>query len=265
MYTQCPECLTIYKVGATILAESRGNVRCGHCAAVFDALRTLTEQLPDDSVRHLLAHAGDAAPPQLTVPALRPTPRPQGVLFDPDERPARAPAARRAHTPAFARARRARPRVRNWPWALGALALLLSLLAQVGYAERAALLDDAHMRPWLDDVCAQLGCRLPLRHDPAKLELLSRDIRPHPSVPNALIVSATLRNDANFAQAFPDVEITLSDLDENRIAMRRFQPREYLSDSRSLSTGLAPGATASLVFEVADPGKNAVAFEFKFL
>jgi len=57
----------------------------------------------------------------------------------------------------------------------------------------------------------------------------------------------------------------LSDLDENRIAMRRFQPQDYLGDSRSLGSGMAPGATAALVFEVADPGKNAVAFEFKFL
>jgi hypothetical protein len=157
------------------------------------------------------------------------------------------------------------PVARNWPWALGALGLALSLLAQIGYAERAALFDDAHLRPLLDRTCAAIGCHLPLRHDPAKLELLSRDIRPHPSVPNALIVSATLRNDADFAQAFPEVEITLSDLDENRIAMRRFRPQEYIADSRSLAAGLAPGATAALVFEVADPGKNAVAFEFKFL
>lgn len=266
MYSQCPECLTIYKVGAAMLAQSHGSVRCGHCNAVFDALRTLTEQLPDESVRHLLAHPGDEAPPQLAVPALRPKAGQQHtLLFDPDERPARAPAARRPHTPAFARARRTQPLARNWPWALGALGLLLSLFAQIGYAERAVLLDDAHVRPMLDGICATLGCRLPLRHDPAKLELLSRDIRPHPSVPNALIVSATLRNDAAFAQAFPDVEITLSDLDENRIAMRRFRPREYITDSRSLAAGLAPGATAALVFEVADPGKNAVAFEFKFL
>ena len=46
--------------------------------------------------------------------------------------------------------------------------------------------------------------------------------------------------------------------------MRRFAPQEYLGDTRAIATGLAPGATAALVFEVADPGKNAVAFEFKF-
>ncbi len=46
--------------------------------------------------------------------------------------------------------------------------------------------------------------------------------------------------------------------------MRRFLPRDYVNDPRLIAGGLAPGATTALVFEVADPGKNAVAFEFKF-
>jgi predicted Zn finger-like uncharacterized protein len=262
MYAQCPECLTIYKIGAPALAESHGSVRCGHCNAVFDALRTLTDQLPNEQVQQLQVHAGGGSPPQMAVPALRPSVGQQTLLFDPDERPQRA---RRGATPAFARSRRARPAARNWPWSLGATVLLLGLLAQIGYAERAVLLEDARVRTVLDRVCDQFDCHLPLHHEPAKLELLSRDIRPHPSVSNALIISATLRNGANFAQAFPAVEISLSDLDENRIAMRRFLPQEYLGDAHSIASGLAPGATAALVFEVADPGKNAVAFEFKFL
>lgn len=265
MYTQCPECLTIYKIGASVLADGHGSARCGHCAAVFDTLRTLIEQLPTEPFQQLERQDPGDAPPQLSVPALRPTrqPQPQASLFDPDERQRQPP--RRLHTPAFARAHRASAQVRSWPWAVGTIVLLLSLLAQLGYAERAQVLDDARVRPWLDRACAEIGCHLPLRHDPGKLELLSRDIRPHPSVPGGLIISATLRNEADFYQAFPAVEITLSDLDENRIAMRRFQPQEYLGDSRNLSSGMAPGTTAALVFEVADPGKNAVAFEFKFL
>jgi hypothetical protein len=56
----------------------------------------------------------------------------------------------------------------------------------------------------------------------------------------------------------------LSDLDDNRIAMRRFRPAEYLHDEAARQAGLAPGASAALVFEVHDPGQNAVAFEFSF-
>ena len=87
MYTQCPECLTIYKVGGAVLAQSHGSVRCGHCTAVFDALRTLVDQLPNEQVQRLEPNAADGVPPQLSVPALRPAVGQQTLLFDPDERP----------------------------------------------------------------------------------------------------------------------------------------------------------------------------------
>ena len=264
MYTQCPECLTIYKIAADVIGQGHGSARCGHCAAMFDVLRSLVDTLPDETPEQLPLHRIDSVPPQLTVPALRPQGDQQSLLFNPDER-MRRPSTPRPATPAFARGSNGAYRAAlNWPWLLGAAVLALSLLVEIGYAKRAPLFDDARVRPWLDKACETLGCRLPLRREPSRLALLSRDIRPHPSVPNGLIISASLRNDAPFAQAFPDVEIVLSDLDENRIAMRRFHPQEYLGDARAIAAGMAPGATAALVFEVADPGKNAVAFEFKF-
>lgn len=264
MYTQCPECLTIYKIGVELIGQGHGSARCGHCAATFDVLRSLAESVSDDA-EQLPVHVVEQVPPQLVVPALRPLGLQQPLRFDPDDRRNRPGSPSRQSAPAFARTPpNAYRAARNWPWALGTTALALALLAQIGYAKRAPLLDDARLRPWFDQACATLGCRLPLRHAPSALALLSRDIRPHPSVPNALIISASLRNDAPFTQAFPDVDIVLSDLDENRIAMRRFRPQEYLGDVRTMAAGLAPGATAALVFEVADPGKNAVAFEFKF-
>ncbi|HEU4664893.1 MAG TPA: DUF3426 domain-containing protein [Dokdonella sp.] len=261
MYTQCPECLTIYRIDGAELAAAHGSVRCGHCAAVFDALRTLSPQLPPEPIERLEVHATQHAPPQLEAPVFRPSPA-QVSLFA--EAADRARAAERSSLPAFAKRRRRARQRRDGAWLAGCVVLLLTLAGEIAWAEQSRWIDDARVRAWLDPVCAKLGCRLPLRHDAGTLELLSRDIRPHPSVPGALIISATLRNDAGFAQAFPTVEITLSDLDEKRIAMRRFPPREYLADARAIASGLAPGASTSLVFEVADPGKDAVAFEFKF-
>lgn len=262
MYTQCPECATVYSADAATIARGHGMVACSHCNALFDALRTLADQLPAEPFERLDVHTPEADPPRLGVPVYRPNTQAVTFTFDPDERP--RPRERKHSTPAFAR--HARPSGgRRWPWVIGTVLLSLSLTGQLAYAERDSLLNNDSVRPWLDQACAVLDCRLPLRHAGHHLELLSRDIRPHPSVPGALIVSATVRNAADFDQAFPVVEITLSDLDENRVAMRRFQPRDYLGDSRAIERGLAAGASSALVFEVRDPGKNAVAFEFKFL
>ena len=228
---------------------------------VFDALQTLAAQLPQEPIDALAAHPSQGAPPRLHLPVFRPNPAQASLFAEPVERKR---AAERSSLPAFAAARRRARTPRNWPWLLGSALLVLSLGGEIAWANQRMWINDARLRSWLDPLCVRLDCHLPLRRDAATLALLSRDIRPHPSVPGALIISATLRNDAQFAQPYPTVEITLSDLDEKRIAMRRFQPREYLSDSRAIAGGIAAGASTALVFEVADPGKNALAFEFKF-
>jgi predicted Zn finger-like uncharacterized protein len=256
MYTQCPDCLTIYMIAPEALAQARGSVVCKHCTAVFDALRTLTEDLPV-GVQLLAEHESGATVPELALPIMRPA-----VVT---KRAARPVSAHAPPTPEFARAHRAMPASSGWVWKGGIALLLPLLLAQLAWAERRELLQNPTVRTWLEHGCTVLHCALPLARDAESLTLLSRDVRPHPSVPNALIISATLRNDADVAQAFPTVEITLTDLDEQRIAMRRFKPTEYLGDARTLNSGLAAHGSTALVFEVADPGKNAVAYEFKFL
>jgi predicted Zn finger-like uncharacterized protein len=46
MYSQCPECLTRFRVTAYALRAARGTVRCGRCGSAFDALTSLSDALP---------------------------------------------------------------------------------------------------------------------------------------------------------------------------------------------------------------------------
>ena len=82
-------------------------------------------------------------------------------------------------------------------------------------------------------------------------------------MPEALIISASFRNDARWAQPWPDLELTLSDINGQPIAHRRFAPEEYLGHLQGAAL-VAPGQSASIALEVRDPGKQAVAFEFEF-
>ncbi|MCX7563114.1 DUF3426 domain-containing protein [Xanthomonadaceae bacterium XH05] len=155
----------------------------------------------------------------------------------------------------------ARPRA--WPRWLAVAALLPLLGVQCVYAEREALAADARWRPWLERACAVIGCALPAWHDPAAMQLMTRDVRPHPSVPDALLISASFRNDAPWPQHWPNLHLSLSDLNGQAIAQREFAPDQYLGmTARDLT--IQPGQTASVTLEVRDPGKEAVAFEFDF-
>lgn len=46
MFTQCPQCNAIFQVTASQLKAAGGDVRCGQCLSVFNALDHLSEQVP---------------------------------------------------------------------------------------------------------------------------------------------------------------------------------------------------------------------------
>jgi predicted Zn finger-like uncharacterized protein len=383
MYTQCSDCLTIYKVQIETLQSSLGKFRCGHCGGVFDAIPTLTEVLPNGPVEELPRAASVDTPVVLSVPAMRPvrqdalfqahaaepvlqddeidldrlfdapstrkepTMPAQWLVYTPgDEAPieqsskarysSSAPvemsqAAQRAVDKLSSREQRYRaeakqfdaeraakrnqselgkisvsssaarvgptnsadkaahitnqaqaasptqnlyapasivsdePETSRWPWRFGSVLLCLVLLGQLGYYQRASLLAHDDFRPWLDRGCALLGCTLPLREDLQRLRLLDGGVRKHEAAASALIVNASLRNDANFVQAFPIVEVKLLSPTNQVIALRRFAPEHYLSDAAGIPEGIPAGAILPIVFEVLDPGKTATGFEFNFL
>ncbi|WP_338018645.1 zinc-ribbon and DUF3426 domain-containing protein [Halorhodospira halochloris] len=47
MYTQCPGCGAIFALRAWQLRKARGSVVCGLCRETFDAMQTLSEELPE--------------------------------------------------------------------------------------------------------------------------------------------------------------------------------------------------------------------------
>lgn len=141
--------------------------------------------------------------------------------------------------------------------------LLLALALQVVLADRVRLAADPQWRGRIVALCGWLGCSVPHWHEPKAFHVTARELRPHPTAPGALLVSATFRNDAAFAQAWPVLQLSLANLDGDALGLRRFTPREYLGSEPS-SQWIGPGQSASVTLEVLDPGKRAVTFEFDF-
>ncbi len=276
MYTQCPGCLSLYPIAIDALVSGRGRAICAKCSAEFDVLASLSDQLPRPPDTMLTRHLVGNLPTLSVIASKLRTGQPDlfiATAVDPVRDPVaelQAASAARSDAvaePSFASRRERRAPARNSAraWRYANILLCLGLLGQLVYATRQHWLDSASTRPYLDAACERLGCRLPPRRDVAQIALVARDVRPHPSEAGALVISATMLNRASFSQPYPTLEITLSNLDEQRIAMRRMAPQDYLNDSRALARGLPAGATATIDLEVADPGKQAVAFEFKFL
>jgi predicted Zn finger-like uncharacterized protein len=262
MYTQCPACLTVFSLDVETLALAGAQVACGHCGDTFDALASLTDQLPPEPFRELPLHPPLMRPPLLELAVYRPQAEPAAVAVVDGNAVANA-SGPLTFAPRFARDRRESAE-RFWPWVFACTFLSLLLGSQLAWAKRDFLIRDPQSGRLLQQICGTLHCRLPLVSAPGQLRLLASNVQTHPSVPGALVISLGVRNDAAFSQPYPVVALTLSDAQGKRVAMRRLQPAEYLDDAQALQRGLAPGSRTALLFEVEDPGTRAVAFAFDF-
>lgn len=85
--------------------------------------------------------------------------------------------------------------------------------------------------------------RLPADEPVADSELLSiesSDMEADPAQRNNIMLSALLRNHAPHIQAYPNLELTLTDENDKPIARRTFRPSEYLPLSGNNQIGFAP-------------------------
>lgn len=114
-------------------------------------------------------------------------------------------------------------------WAAAATLLTLAVLAQGVLVFRNEIaLSSPEMRPALESLCAGLDCELPLPRHAADIAIESSDIQPDASREAYFTLHATLRNRAAFQQAWPHVEITLTDARDKALVRRVLAPAQWL-------------------------------------
>lgn len=262
MFTQCPHCHAIYRIEAETLAAARGRVQCGECEQAFDALPGLRDELPGTGTGWENTELPFTLPENREVsgPEASQATEPDGPAADREEARDTGDQPETAEPP-------------GWPgpvsrasrlWPVASIVLGAVLAAQLLFLAPRAMAGHEALRPVAGALCRLSGCELPPRIDLDRLRLASRDVRAHPSVPGALIISATLVNEADFSQPYPALEISLGDLRGRQVALRRFEPGAYVPESVNVERGMAPESRVQVSLEVVDPGESAVAFEFAF-
>ena len=251
MFTRCPHCHTVYEPTATQLAQGHGHLLCGVCEQEFDALEQLSE--------HPFAASGrgfsSAHPPRMLPSVFGATDEAdapqQPDIFD---LPVLAPA--------FV-ARNSNEMAPSGKWWAIAAALMVMLFLQIVLSQRNALAADPMWRGPLLAICRTLDCRVVPWTEPQQIEVSARNVGPHPSVPGALLVQLSFRNESGFDQVWPQLELALLDLSGKPQALRRFSAEQYLG-AKPQSPTLRNGQSAQVTLEIADPGKQAIAYAFDF-
>lgn len=121
----------------------------------------------------------------------------------------------------------------------GSIVLLLLLVAQGAFSFRNALAARfPAAKPALESGCAVIGCRVEL---PAQIDKLVIETGELTTLGGGAYAFTTmLRNQGAVAQAWPSLELSLTDADDKPLVRRVFAPRDYLGAGTPTANGLAP-------------------------
>ncbi len=348
MHTTCPECSSVFRVTAAHLNAAHGQVRCGYCQAIFNALGNLeddwdahlqdgpqsdTQIAPDDVDQAVDENAlldnllsednNDERPPEPSLEEDEPSALAELMAGD-DKGPAVESDYRQhaeepidsnadvhsekesfslpndaemedliaqdediadyvrgnevdndhaADTPHILReelaaitGKRGSP---GWVWPLGIVLLLAALLFQGFYYFRDALAKDESYRGLVVSMCKVLSCEVPLRNDAARgintLQMVTHSIDKSPESDQQLQIKAIFSNTATYSQAYPRLQIKMTDESGKVTAMRRLQPQEYLGEHIDIKQGLPALTSVEIIVDILKPQAPILSYQLDFL
>lgn len=138
--------------------------------------------------------------------------------------------------------------------ALNIFLLLLALMQSLYFLRNSIAIYYPGFKPYLEQACHPLGCSIDL---PQKIELIiidDSDMQEDAEHAGLINFTSTLINQAEFHQAYPNVELTLTDVDDQPTLRRVFKPSEYLPASTNIATGIAAAAEVRIKLAITVAG-----------
>lgn len=253
MYTRCEHCQAALPISPVDLAQAGGMVRCGSCGRTVNALAALFAEAPDGQASPIRS---DGMPPLISPRVEQEqmlerdaADSPVSPLDSADTPPLDTPPALDLDlTPSETTPRWARV---LWP-ALGGALMLVLVIQLFGPSG------------WRVDPAA-LGIGDPAPSDIGEaIQLVSRDLHRHPTLSDAVVVSAVLVNRSSQPVAWPTIELKLFDASQQVIGQRMLAPTDYLDADADLERGFAPNVRLPVVLEMVVEGSDPSGFSMAF-
>ncbi len=301
MFTRCPSCRAAFSITDQQLEIAAGMVRCGMCEHVFDAKLFLFNQSLDRDLYEppqpvneaeeiqqvdveLTADDNGAADQsaidlevldrELHDGAPSQSSHVTNIVedtIDTSQDAAHTPQTETANDPAIPKiiadqvSNLEQEPVKFTPAQWMGAAAIVALIAMLGLQAVAAMKSNLLPEQFQSSVCQWLKCTLETPRAVSKIEVLNRSIFTHPSEPEALMVTLTMINRAQFPQPYPVIQLRFLNINGEVIAARQFTANHYLREKwlpQSLMTAAAP---LSIQLEVHDVGEEVVSYDFDFL
>ena len=221
--TNCPSCQTQFIVTETQLDQHNGQVRCGHCLHVFNAIKELI-----DSNSEIYTTEELEIPKKEITNTTRNNVQEVAIKNNQD----------RYFNDINNSSKKKNSKLTN---------LLIFTLVFIGGLQSIYFLRTEitiyypNSKNYLLKICKAVGCNIDL---PKKIDLIvidDSDIHEDENYLGVIHLSSTLINRGNFSQAYPNLELTLTDNEDKPKLRRIFKPVEYLTDQSNIANGLAAG------------------------
>lgn len=251
--TSCPECKTQFLLNTEHLKAHRGKVQCGHCEHVFNAKNRLTEI--SDDIRSPEEYQASLDKTDQTVKEYEDYPESSPIeeieISDntnyigefSSETPDKA--SDKAVKPIVIEDLTTDPKFSGkktkhniWLSLLSILLLILASLQSIYFMRTELAAEYPQFKPFLVQACTSLNCKVALPQDLNLLVIDDSDMQEDENYQGVINFSSSLINNANYAQMYPNIELTLTNLDDQPVLRRLIKPAEYLQTKTDLSAGI---------------------------
>lgn len=272
--TACPACETQFLLTTAHLKAHRGKVQCGHCKHIFNAKNRLTEisddihspseyqasieahdsnvtqAIDEKPISEVLNVALDAVPNLDNLDDLETDKKSNDPyivntntasqldiieVYNVDQINAPIYIDDLSTNPKF---EKPKIKVNVWLILFGLILAILAGLQSVYYLRTSISADYPQYKPYLVQACAALKCEIGLPKNLDFFALDDSDMQEDYEHKNVIKFSSQLINNAPYAQAYPNIEITLTDTADQPVLRRKIKPSEYLTSEINVDAGI---------------------------
>ncbi|TQV72399.1 DUF3426 domain-containing protein [Aliikangiella marina] len=159
-------------------------------------------------------------------------------------------------------------RVEKKKTSLRTLMLSAVVLGVLGYlsvnfwSNRQTLAYDETWGGLTQTLCGALPCDIQPRKDTNRISLQQRIVTPSETQENFLDIKIVLVNQANFAQAYPEITIDFTNENDQVVAVKQFNVSEYFPEKQGQL--MPPNAEIHIAWTIEQPHPEGLGFRFSF-
>jgi predicted Zn finger-like uncharacterized protein len=293
--TSCPNCDTQFLLNDELIKAYRGKVQCGHCEHVFNAKNRLTEVADDitnadeyqaslvetavvetettfvnedgttsDATLEKKAEINQATllnnPTDVDYYISSPTPEAEPTSETESKNQSETPTEEQKPVVEldniFNKKSAKEPKQYSFLVGFFSFLLVITLILQSTYFLRNEIARQfPPTKPLLERACIPLKCTIDLAKNLDLITIGDSDMQEDDTYQSVIKFSSSLKNNANYPQAYPNIELTLTDTDDRPVIKKLITPKGYLVPKEKIKHGLDPHETATikLSFRADDP------------